>query len=461
MSYLRSYLLKGADWLITGKLGTLSLLNNMDIRISDGIIAEISENMAPLPNESIINVAGCVIYPGIVNTHHHVFQSLLKAIPNSLCLSLGEWLQAVPAIYARTFDATTWRIAIQVAFSELLLGGATACADHHYLYYDDTSSEMTDIFFEEAELLGIKVSLCRGFSLKKNSHTSFDRQVEHAETINQLFKRIEDTVNRYHQLGDNNMRSVALAPGSPFHSCDIEDLRELAHFARTHAIRMHSHLSETIEDYVDFCRERYARLPVEVLAENGWLGPDVWFAHVVHITESEIKLLAETHTGVAHCPTSNARLGTGIAPITQMLARGIKVGIGVDGAASAEISNAMNEVYLAMLLQKSQNGSKAMDWPTAVAMGSLSGAEIAGFNNTGTIDVGRSADLVVYDLNGLGNAGFNTPALSPLLTAGRIPIRASFVNGRKVVEDNKVLGIDPFRLADEAKNSLKFLMGRG
>lgn len=452
-----SWYIKNASYVVTGNNKKSFSLRNVDIEIKNGIIVNISNQIKNDSKLSEIDASNCVIYPGIVNTHHHLFQSILKGIYGSLEYNLAQWLLNVPWHFAKKFNANIFRVAVQVGIYDLLMSGATSCADHHYLYYKDSTQEMTDILFEEAANIGIKLVLCRGFSLKTRTRDSISNECKNNESLDILFRRMTHTIEKYHQDTDNNSNGVVIAPGTPFHSCELTDLKEIASFARFNKIKMHSHLSETYEDYVAYCEERYKKRPTFILGENDWLGNDVWFAHSVHVSKEEIRLLAETGTGVSHCPTSNARLGSGIAPISSMLKNGVQVGIGVDGSASAETANAMGELNLARLLQKSQEGANVLNFNETINMGCKAGADMIGLHNTGVLEIGAAADMVVYDLNKSNNYGYSYPEYLPLLSSGKNYIRSTLVNGRMVVQDNAVLEIDIEKLNREVKQAVNYL----
>lgn len=451
------WFIKNASHVVTGCSVNPISLKNVAIEIKNGIITNIGEQLINKNNLSEIDAYNCVIYPGIVNTHHHLFQSLLKGVYGSLEYNLAQWLFEIPWRFAKKFDADIFRVAIRIGIYDLLMSGATSCADHHYLYYKETTQEMTDILFEESKNIGIKLVLCRGFSLETSVRDSISKESNNNESLDILFRRMTFTIEKYHQNTDNNTTAVVIAPGTPFHSCELSDLKEIARFARYNNIKMHSHLSETYDDYVAYCAKIYNKRPTDLLGENEWLGKDVWFAHAVHISEEEIKLLAETGTGVSHCPTSNARLGSGIAPISSMLKNGVQIGIGVDGSASAETANAMGELNLARLLQKTQKGAKVLDFNETINIGCKSGADMIGLHNTGVLEIGAAADMVVYDLDKSDNYGYNYPEYIPLLSSGKSYIRTTFVNGRVVVQDNTVLEIDIEKLRKEAEQAVNCL----
>lgn len=455
--YNNSWFVKDASCLVTGTIKNPLLLRNVDIEIKNGIITNMGDGLKNESKSPEISATNCVIYPGIVNTHHHLFQSLLKGVNGSLEYNLAQWLHEIPWRFAEKFDANIFRVAVRVGIYDLLMSGATSCADHHYLYYKETTQEMTDILFEEAREIGIKLVLCRGFSLKTAVNDSISKGSIRNESLDLLFKRMTSTISKYHQNISNNATGVAIAPGTPFHSCELSDLKEIARFARYNKIKMHSHLSETYDDYVVYCKKRYNKLPTIILAENEWLGKDVWFAHAVHLTDEEIKLIAETGTGVSHCPTSNARLGSGIAPISSMLENGVQIGIGIDGSASAETANVIGELNFARLLQKAQKGAQVLNFNETINIGCKSGADMIGLHNTGVLEIGAAADMVVYDLEKSNEYGYHCPEYVPLLSSGRSYIRSTFVNGRLVVQDNSVLGIDSESLKLETQQAVNRL----
>jgi 8-oxoguanine deaminase len=265
---------------------------------------------------------------------------------------------------------------------------------------------------------------------------------------------VERLVKRYHDPGPAGMRRVVLAPTTPTFSLQPPALRDLAQAARSLGIRMHSHLSET-DDYVSFCRQQYDCTPVEFVSRYDWLGPDVWYAHLVHVNDSEIEMLAQTGTGIAHCPTSNCRLGSGIAPVPAMAARGMPVSLAVDGSASAETGSMLAEVQMAWLIHRATQGPTATTLEQVIQWGSVGGAAILGLDDVGVLAPGKAADLVVYDVDQPRYLGVHDLLLAPAMCGEPARVRHALVQGRIVVRDGEIPGLDMDRLRDDARTALK------
>ncbi len=308
-----------------------------DIRIHDGKITELGQGLQPIHGEQCFDATNCVVYPGFVNTHHHIAQSLLKGVPQGLNDGLGEWLASVPYRYWPQITPDVMYSAAKLGFYELLRSGATTCADHHYLYHANSSQETEDAVWQAAEEMGIRFVLCRGGATIKGTHKGLAKAGVIPESLDTMTTRLERSRSRYHQAGGDAMRKLVVAPTTIAHSATPDDLRVLAEYARSHQLKMHSHLLEVSFDETQ-TREKYGKSAVEYAQSCDWLGEDVWFAHLVQANSQDIALLAQTKTGIAHCPTSNCRLGSGIAPIPQMREAGMPISIGVDGSASAYIS---------------------------------------------------------------------------------------------------------------------------
>jgi 8-oxoguanine deaminase len=260
-------------------------------------------------------------------------------------------------------------------------------------------------------------------------------------------------VHRFHDSGPLAMRKVMLAPSSPTWSVHTHELVELARAARRMGIKLHSHLSETA-DYVRFCREVHGCLPVEFVARHEWLGPDVWFAHMVHVSEGEIPLLAESGTGVAHCPQSNCRLGSGIAPVTEFVKAGVPVSIGVDGTASNEAGDMINEAHVCWFVNRARGGAAAATVEDVVHWGTAAGAALMGFSSVGRIAPGCAADLAVYALDQLRYAGLHDPAIGPVVSGGGASVKYVFCGGKLIVEQGRIPGVDIPSILAEARKAV-------
>lgn len=404
-----------------------------DIRVHNGVIKELGKELSPLLGEEMVDASNCVIYPGFVNTHHHIAQSILKGIPAGINDGLGDWLASVPYRYWPQITPEIMYSAAKLGFYELLRSGATTCADHHYLYHANSSMELEEVVWQAADEMGIRLVLCRGGATVKGTHKGLAKAGVEPESVELMVNRLESTRSRYHQEGAFAMRKLVVAPTTIAHSVTPSDLRLLSEYARNHKLRMHSHMLE-----VDFDNEqslaKYGKGIVEFAQSCDWLGEDVWFAHLVKATEQDIKMLAETKTGIAHCPTSNCRLGSGIAPVINMAKAGMPISIGVDGSASAESGSMLQELNLTWLLHRTQHGPKATTLEQVLEWGTKGGAEVLGLDGVGTIKEGFAADFVLYDINQPRLAGCHDIAMSPLMAGEPSYIKASFVNGKIVYQ---------------------------
>ncbi|WP_407947156.1 amidohydrolase family protein [Paraburkholderia sacchari] len=454
----QSILIRNPAAVMSGRPGEQARLGQVDLRIANGRIESIASNLTPLAGERVIDARDCVVYPGWVNTHHHLFQNLLKAVPSGINADLQDWLAAVPYPRLARFTPELARTAARLGMAEMLLSGVTTCADHHYLYHAHGTTETGDLLFEEAAAFGLRFVLCRGGALQSaGDHPGFSKTVLHPETLDQMLADIERLKARYHDGSAASMRRVVVAPTTPTFSLPPELLPELARAARGLGLRMHTHLSETTR-YVDFCRERFGKLPVEFVAEHDWLGPDVWFAHLVHLEASEIAMLAESGSGVSHCPVSNARLGSGIAPAPRMAAAGMPVSLAVDGVASNESGSMTHEANFAWLVHRAAHGAAATTVEEVVHWGTAGGARVLGLDAVGTLAPGQAADLVLYDLNALRFDGFHDLAVAPVAAGEPVRVHHSIVNGRVVVENGEIPGLDLEALRRDAAQGVRELL---
>ena len=443
---------------MTGLRGDAARAGAVDIRIASGRIAEMGPGLMPRPGERVIDASDCIVYPGWINTHHHLFQNLLKAVPEGMNQDLQGWLASVPYPRLPLFTPELMRTAARLGMAELLLSGATTCADHHYLYHAGGSTESGDMLFDVADEFGMRFVLCRGGAIESaSSHPGFSKTALQPETLDQMLGDIERLKHRYHDDAPDAMRRVVVAPTTPTFSLAPALLVELAHAARAMNLRMHTHLSET-DNYVRFCREKYNCLPVEFVAEHEWLGPDVWFAHLVHLQPSEIRMLAQTGSGIAHCPVSNSRLGSGIAPVPQLAAAGVPVSLGVDGVASNESGSMTGEVNTAWLIHRAAQGASATTAEDVIHWATVGGARVLGLGEVGTLQIGQAADLVLYDINHPRFYGFHDPALAPVVAGEPITVRTSIIGGRVVVDEGVVCGLDVASIRAQARQGVADLM---
>ena len=432
-----------------------------DIRISKGVISEIGTDLAPQEhlNETAINARGCVIYPGLVNTHHHLAQSILKGVPQGLNQGLGDWLASVPYRFWPKITPELMYHAARLGFYELLRSGATGCADHHYLYHASSSPEVEDALWQAADELGIRLALCRGSATASGSHRGMKSSGIEPETIEQVLQRLEKSREKYHETGAAPMRQLVVAPTSLIHSATPDSLKILADYARSHKLRMHSHLLEVAFDEQQ-AQEKYGMSAIDYAASVNWLGNDVWFAHLVQSNSDAIAQLAQTGTGIAHCPTSNCRLGSGIAPVIAMAQAGVPISIGVDGSASSESGSMLQELNLSWLIHRTQHGPAATKLETVLEWGSRGGAAILGWDNIGGIAVGQAADVVLYDINQPRFAGVHEQLMAPLMCGEPVTIKHSFINGKLVINNGAVSNLDQHELLANVQQCVKALLHR-
>ncbi len=399
-----------------------------DLRISNGVITELGNQLVVQSNETVVDAKGCVVYPGFVNTHHHLAQSVLKGIPAGLNQGLGDWLASVPYRFWPKIDADLMYHAAKLGLYELLRSGATTCADHHYLYHRESSPEIEEAVWQAADDLGMRLVLCRGSATVQGSHRGMLESGIQPESIDQVLQRMQDSVSRHHQSSADAMKKVVVAPTSLIHSSVPEHLALCAEFARSQDLKLHSHFLEVGFDEVQ-AQEKYGMSAVDFAESVNWLGEDVWFAHLVKCDQAAIEKLAESKTAIAHCPTSNCRLGSGISPVIEMEKQGMSITLGVDGSASAESGSMIQELNLAWLIHRTQHGPAATQAEQVIKWGSENGARLLGLDNTGQIGVGKAADIVLYDIDQPRMAGVHSPLLAPILCAEPVTIKHTFIQG--------------------------------
>ena len=471
---MNNLLIRNANSILTGLRGDAARNTGPDIRVKDGRIAAIG-SLAPLPGERTLDATDCVIYPAWVNTHHHLFQALLKGDPLGINATLTPWLAATPYRFRAAFDAKLFRLAARIGLIELVLSGCATVADHNYLYYPGQDFDTSAILFEEAEKLGLRFVLCRGGATLTRQLESELPQAMRAETFDGYLADIERLAARYHDPAPDAMRRIVVAPTTPPYSMRPQELRECAAIARRLGLRLHSHLSETV-GYQDSVQSMHNMSPVRFCESVDWVGEDVWFAHMVKLDADEIALLGRTRTGIAHCPQSNGRLGSGIAPIRALEDAGVPISIGVDGAASNEAADMISEVHAAWLMQRAKGGEAARpvyqdgkgeagaDAATVedvVRWGTAGGAAVLGLSAVGTLVPGQAADIAIYDLSRNPRYfGLHDPAVGPVASGGAAHLRALLIGGREVVRDGAVPDLDMQALAAEARDAVRTMLVR-
>ncbi len=421
-----------------------------DVLLRDGVIAAVGVDF-PSDGCSVVNAEGCLVTPGLVNTHHHLYQTMTRAVPGAQDAALFGWLQTLYPIWAamRPDDFFT---SAQVGMVELLLSGCTTTADHLYLYPNGARLEDT---IHAAQEIGMRFHPTRGAMSIGESDGGLppDHLVEREAAILDDMIRVIDA---FHDASHGSMLRVGVAPCSPF-SVSRELMRDAAVLARDKSVMMHTHLAENNED-IAYSLERFGMRPGQYAEELGWTGPDVWHAHCVKLNPQEIALFARTQTGVAHCPCSNCRLASGIAPVRAMRDAGVPVGLGVDGSASNDSGNLMAEARQTMLLQRVAYGAGAMSPGEALEIATRGGAQILGRDDCGSLEVGKCADVVIWDMEDASAAGNWDPAA--ILLAGPSLARDVFVNGKQVVAEGHITTLDQRALAARQNQQMRALQER-
>jgi cytosine/adenosine deaminase-related metal-dependent hydrolase len=394
--------------------------------------------------DEVIDLTGQVVLPGLVNSHHHMFQSLTRAVPAGQDCELFGWLSAHYPLWCRLTPEMI-RVSALTAMAELMLSGCTTASDHLYLY---PNGIRIDDEIDAAQEIGIRFHPTRGGMSMGESSGGLppDRLCEREDAILRAMQRAIET---FDDPSPRSMLRIGVAPCSPF--TVTEDLmREASRLARAHRVRMHTHLAENARD-VEFSRVRFGKDPVSYARDLGWLGDDVWHAHCVHVDDAGITAFAGTGTGVAHCPTSNMRLASGIAPIVKMRRAGVRIGLGVDGSASNDGGDLLGEARQAMLLQRVAHahgdGPSAMTAREALGLATRGGAAVLGRDDIGQIAPGFAADIVAFDLDAIGYAGQHD-AVAALVFCAPAKVAWSMINGRIVVADGRLTTIDTARVAE-------------
>jgi cytosine/adenosine deaminase-related metal-dependent hydrolase len=442
-------LIRNADAVVTMN-ATRDELSGADIYCRDGLILAVGRGLA-VAEADVIDARGCVVTPGLVNTHHHLFQTLTRGVPGAQDAALFGWLKTLYPIWARLGPEKMF-VSAAVGLAELALSGCTLSADHLYLY--PNGARLDDTIAAAAEV-GLRFHPTRGAMSIGESAGGLppDALVEGEHAILHDMIRV---VDRFHDPRPGAMVRVGLAPCSPF-TVSRDLMRDTALLARDKGVMLHSHLAENDED-VAFSLARFGCRPGEYAQDLGWTGPDVWYAHCVKLDGSEIELFKHSKTGIAHCPCSNCRLGSGIAPVRAMRDAGVRVGLGVDGSASNDAGNLIAEARMALLLQRAAQGAEAMAAREALEIATLGGARVLGRSDLGTIEVGRCADLAVWDLSGIEAAGA-WDLVTALVLGGPTRVRDLLVDGRRIVADGQLVTLDLPRLLERQRTLARGLAG--
>lgn len=414
------------------------------IRVEGGVIAEMGD-LTPRPGEEVLDAGGCVVTPGLVNTHHHLFQSGMKGL--AMGSGLDDWLARVPYRLWPRLDEESLRVSARIGLVELALSGATTVCDHHYVFSERYDYDPAEVLFEEAAKLGLRFVLARG-GMARGRDFGPGTPPPPVESVADFLDAVGRAAARWHDPSERAMTRVACAPTTPNFNYAPEALPEIAQEARRLGLRLHAHLSENTAYAAQTLRD-FGKRPVPWLADLGWLGEDVWFAHLVDLTPDEVALLAETGTAMAHCPQANARLGSGLAPAPALAASGGTVSLAVDGAGANEAADMGAALYAGLCLHRAAHGAAAVAPETLLHWASMGGAKTLGLSGIGALRPGMAADIALFDLSAPRNFGLHDPALAPMVS-GAARVRHAMVAGRMVVRDGRIPGLDLGALAEEA-----------
>lgn len=417
------------------------------IFIKDGFIEAVGKSdQLPSKADQILDLKGHIVLPGLVNTHHHFYQTLTRVVPDAQDANLFNWLKTLYPIWARMRPEDI-RVSTQTALAELALSGCTTASDHLYLF---PNGSRLDDEIEAALEIGVRLHASRGSMSLGESKGGLppDSVVEDED---QILKDSLRLIEAYHDSQPGSMTQIVLAPCSPF-SVTGDLMRESAALARQYGVQLHTHLAET-EDEVDFTIQKFGKRPVAYMEEVDWIGPDVWFAHSVYLDEGEIGVYAEHGCGVAHCPNSNMRLASGAAPILDMLAAGVNVGLGVDGSASNDGSHLLEETRQAMLLARLRAGimgasrsgksdQKIMTARGALELATIGGAAVLGRSDIGSLEPGKAADFTAINLNRIDYAGALHDPVAAAVFCAPVKVDYTVVGGKFVVKDGQLTSLD-------------------
>ncbi len=429
-------LIKNAKAIVTADKNDL-ILYDACILIDGNAISYVGKEKKDA--DHVIDAGGCYVYPGLINTHHHLYQTFTRNLPQVQNMELFEWLVTLYEIW-RGLDNDSIYYSTLTGAGELAKYGCTTCMDHHYVFPKIGSDEFIDQQFEAADRIGLRFHATRGSMSRGKSDGGLPPD-DLVQSVDKILTDSERLVKKYHDASRFALHNVSLAPCSPF-SVTTELLKESAVLARSMGVRLHTHLCETMDEE-KYCLETVGMRPLEYMQECGWIGPDVWYAHGIFFNDEELKTLAKTGTGIAHCPVSNMKLASGVCRVPDMIALDVPVGLAVDGSASNDCSNLMAEMRSSYLVNRLTYSNKAPTGYDILKLATAGSARVLGRDDIGSLEAGKAADLFMIDVDILELAGTYLDPASLFGTVGYSrPAKMVMVDGKIIVKDGQLIGID-------------------
>ncbi len=442
-------LIKNAKAIITMNDNN-DVLYNQNLLIDDKKIDYIGNNVVEA--EKVIDASDMYVYPGLINTHHHLYQTFTRNLPEVQNMELFPWLKYLYEIWKNLDDEIIYLSSL-VGMGELVKYGCTTVFDHHYVFRSDTECDFIDVQMKAAKDLGVRFHASRG-SMSLGVDDGGLPPMSVVESLEDILKDSERLIKKYHDTAKYSMNQIVLAPCSPFSVSD-ELMIESAKLARKYSVRLHTHLGETLDEE-DYCLETAKNRPLAHMKSLGWVGEDVWYAHGIHFNDEELKLLSDTKTGVCHCPISNQKLSSGIARISEMIKLDIPVGLGVDGSASNDGSNLLAELRAAYLLQRLKYSNDSLTPKDMLNIATRGGAKILGRDDIGYLAKDMAADLFMIDTARLEYVGTNKDPIALLATVGvSHPVDYTIINGKIVVEKGIIKTINESTIVKDANNKFE------
>jgi len=423
------------------------------VLVKDGFISHVGTGTAPqIQADTVIDASDMLVIPGMINTHHHLYQTLTRAVPDVMNSGLFDWLVKLYPRWAGIDDEAI-ALSTQLGMAEMMLSGCTTTTDHHYVF-PKRALQGIDVQIEAARQIGMRFAPTRGsMSLSvKDGGLPPDSVVQDEDTI---LSECERLIKQYHDPSPGSMVRVALAPCSPF-SVTRSLMENTAKLAKRHDVRLHTHLAET-RDEDQFCLEAYGMRPTDLLEEVGWMNDRVWLAHGIHFNQDEIQRLGANGVSISHCPSSNARLGSGLFPLQALREAGGGVGLGVDGSASNDASNLILELRQALFLQRVFHGPQVVKVADVLQMATQGSAACLGRNDLGALEVGKAADIALFDLNAIEYSGAHDP-LGALVLCAPTRVHTLLIGGNVVVKDRQLLTVDVKQLVKRHRKKAKQLL---